>query len=100
MNSRITYIVLWAIFLTWNLYLWRKNKDQDILWLLGVGTIGFVGELIYQCLILFHASANSLSMASNFFYVFDPIGAVIFVGILLKSFIKGGGKSGRDPSGQ
>ncbi len=93
MNSRIIYIILWAIFLAWNIYLWKKNKDKDILWLLGVGTIGFVGELIYEYLILSHASANILSTVSNFFYVFDPIGAVIFVGVLIKSMVQSGHKS-------
>ena len=88
MNSRITYIVLWGIFLIWNLHLWKKGKDRDVLWVLGVGAIGFVGELIYQCLILSHASTNSLSVASNFFFIFDPIGAVILVGVLVKSLIR------------
>ena len=62
---------------------------------MGVGTIGFVGELIYQCLIFLHASADSLSAANNVFYVFDPIVAVIFVGVLVKSLIKGGHRPGR-----
>lgn len=93
MNSRTIYIILWAIFLAWNIYLWRKAKDKDILWLLVVGTIGFVGELIYQYLIFSHASANSLSAASNFFYVFDPIGAIIFIGVLIKNMVRSGRNS-------
>jgi hypothetical protein len=100
MNSRFVYIIFWFIFASLNSYSWKKTKDRDFLWYLGVGVVGLLAELVYEYLILSNASQAALAMVNNFLYVFDPIGAVVFIWVIIRSLIGGSRRSGRDPSGR
>ena len=97
MNSRLVYIRFWFIFALWNVLCWKKSKDKDLLWYLAVGIIGLVAELIYEYLILSSAPQQTLSMANTVFYVFDRIGAIVFIWVIIRRLIKSGHKSDRDP---
>jgi hypothetical protein len=89
MNHHLIAIIFWVAFSGWNFYLWKKSRDRDNLWLLGVGTVGFVAELVFYYLIASNVSGAS-SAADIFFFYFDPIAAIIFIVILVKILIKGG----------
>ena len=85
MNSRLIYAAFWIIFAVWNYYDWRKHRDEDLLWFMGIGVVGFVAELLYQYLITTNAQQGTLSIVDSSIKVFDIVGIAALVYILVKS---------------
>jgi hypothetical protein len=85
MNSRLIYGTFWLVFAIWNFYDWRKNKDKDLLWFMGIGVVGFSAELIYYYLIAVNTQPSTLSIVGSFVKVFDIVGIASFIYILIKN---------------